>query len=111
MKELYINGGLVTRDWFVAPPFSPNLVKPDVKYVWWAWHPLYPRWTKSCWEGATEDEAHAALSKPFASSMDYYHLKLVREGDGDFTEVFDVPCKRMEMWKDQVSHQIKELYE
>jgi hypothetical protein len=84
---------------FTVPPFEAPASMTDIKYVWWSWHPNYPHWSKSCWEGKTEEEAWAALAKPFASSMEYYHNKLIREGDGQFVEVADVPCRRPEAWE------------
>jgi len=83
---------------FKVPPFEANWQKPEVQYFWWSWHPNYPNWAKSCWGGKTTDEAWAALSKPFANSMRYYHNKLIREGDGQFTEVEDLPCQDIEVW-------------
>jgi len=44
----------------LIPPFEmPERFKP--KYVWFGWHPNYPRWSKSCWEGRTEEEAVQCL--------------------------------------------------
>lgn len=84
---------------YEVPPFEPNWQKPEVSYYWWSWHPKYPNWSKSCWGGKTTDEAWEALNKPFANGMRLYHNKLIREGDGKFTEVYDLPCQELEVWR------------
>ena len=83
---------------FKVPPFKSCRGKPEVQYFWWSWHPCYPNWAKSCWGGKTIDEAWGTLSKPFANSMRYYHNKLIREGDGQFTEVANLPCQDIDVW-------------
>lgn len=77
---------------FVAPPFDPGRHTPEIRFYWWSWHPKYPTWSKSCWGGKTEAEAWDAYAKP-GSKLDRYHNKLIREGDGQFTEVYDLPCQ------------------
>lgn len=77
---------------FVAPPFDPG--KYGVKkivFTWWSWSPDYPTWSKSCWSASSIDEALKILEKPNACELKYYHNKLIREGDGTFTEVYDLP--------------------
>lgn len=76
---------------FIAPAFDPGRNTPKVSFVWWSWHPKYPYWSKSCWGGETEDMAWEAMSHPSAIKLRYYHNKLIREGDGKFTEVADYP--------------------
>ena len=89
------------RNPYVVPPFQvPERTKPSVRYFWWSWHPNYPYWGKSCWGGETEDEAWESLNKPFADSMRVYHNKLIREGDGKFTEVYDLPCQELDVWRE-----------
>lgn len=85
---------------YKVPPFNVHFAKPEIKYLWWSWHPCYPRWTKSCWGGTTVDEAFAALNKPTASSeLKCCHNKLIREGDGNYTEIYDLPCERLDVWR------------
>jgi hypothetical protein len=84
---------------YKVPPFDPNWQKPQIRFYWWSWHPKYPNWSKSCWGGETEEEAWAELDKPFANSLRYYHNKLIREGDGKFVEVADLPCREMQVWQ------------
>ena len=83
---------------YKVPPFDPNYQKPAVQFFWWSWHPNYPYWSKSGFGGKTEEEAWAELNNPWANSMKVYHNKLIREGDGAFTEVADLPCQEMEVW-------------
>lgn len=92
---------------FVVPPFDSQWTKPEIQYFWWSWHPNYPNWSKSCWSGKTEDEAWAVFEKPFASELYYYHNKLIREGDGAFTEVADLPPQRMEVWRRIAAKQLE----
>jgi len=70
-----------------------------ITYVWWSWHPRYPRWSKSCWKGHSVEEAYKALESKFAHKMAYYHNKLIREDGSTLTEVADEPCKELEAWK------------
>lgn len=67
-------------------------------YHWWSWHPCYPYWSKSCWNGRTIKEATESLKKPLACKMKYFHNKLVREGDGKYTVVLDKPTETPEVW-------------
>jgi hypothetical protein len=84
---------------FVVPPFDAGTSpEPQIRFVWWSWHPNYPWWSKSCWGGATKAYAMKLLDDP-RCSLDVYHNKLIRGGDGKFTEVADVPCKRMDIWR------------
>lgn len=91
---------------FTVPPFDAGMLKPKPSYIWWSWHPCYPYWSRSCWGGTTEAEAWKALEKPMAGSMKYYHNKLIREYEGAFTEVADVPCKEMDVWS-KIAEQMK----
>lgn len=84
---------------YKVPPFTSGGQEPSLSYYWWSWHPRYPRWSKSCWGGETEEKAWESRSKPLASGMKYYHNKLIREGDGNFTEVYDDPCRVPEVWR------------
>jgi len=84
---------------FKVPPFDRKPPVDPVHYYWWSWHPNYPRWSQSCWGGKTKAEALKALKKPTASSLSVYHNKLIRHGDGKYTEVADVPCKEMDVWE------------
>jgi len=79
---------------FEVPAFAPP--KDSIKYVWWSWHPNYPYWLKSCWSGKTIEEAKQKITH---GQLDYYHNKLIREGDGAFTEVLDQPCERLDIWE------------
>ena len=85
---------------FPVPPFDPGIREPKVRYYWWSWNPYYPYWSRSCWGGETVDEAWADISKPNACKMRFYHNKLIREGDGNFTEVADYPCQDTSHWWD-----------
>lgn len=84
---------------FLVPPFDPGIYAPKTKYTWWSWHPNYPYWSKSCWDGDTPEEAREWLEKDIAASMHYYHNKLIREGDGALVEVEDRPCQRLDIWE------------
>lgn len=85
---------------FVVPPFDAKRSKPVVRYYWWSWHPYYPEWSRYGSNGyATEEEAWEHRCKPINSSLDVYHNKLVREGDGAFTVVADDPCRKLEVWR------------
>jgi hypothetical protein len=78
---------------FTAPPFNPGHYTPDPKfrYYWWSWNPQYPWWSKSCWKANSIGEAFDVFESEKACGLRYYHNKLIREGDGDFLEVADVP--------------------
>lgn len=83
-----------------APPFDGKVKVPVNRFTWWGWHPNYPQWSKSCWGAPTEQEALALIDKPHASSMNYYHCKLIREDDGGvLVEVADRPCQRLDVWE------------
>lgn len=86
---------------FVVPPFDAQWNKPEVRFFWWSWHPNYPSWSRYGGKGyATEDEAWEQRAKDInASTLDYYHNKLVREGDGAFTVVADDPCRKLDVWR------------
>lgn len=85
---------------FVVPPFDPNYQKPEVRFFWWSWHPNYPTWSRYGSKGyVTTDEAWEQRAKPINSSLDLYHNKLVREGDGKFTVVADDPCRKLDVWR------------
>jgi len=84
---------------FKVPPFSPGHHTTEPTFHWWSWHPLYPCWSKSCWSGKTKEEAMEKITKPIASSMKYYHNKLIMEKDGQFIEVFDLPCQTLDRWE------------
>lgn len=81
---------------YAVPPFSYNPPKKPIKYVWWSWHPLYPQWSRSCWERDTIDQAYELIEKSY---LDMYHNKLIKECDGQFIEVGDVPCERLDLWQ------------
>lgn len=85
---------------YKVPSFDAGHQKSEIRFYWWSWHPCYPYWSKSCWGGKTEEEAWDALRKPFANSMRVYHNKLIREGDGQFVEVYDLPCQELEVWQE-----------
>lgn len=89
------------RNPYVVPPFDGKLEKKTEVFFWWSWHPNYPYWSKSCWGGVTEQQARDKLENPMASSMKYYHNKLIRENaDGTLTEVANLPCQCLEIWQD-----------
>lgn len=84
---------------FVAPPFDPGSYEtPTFSYYWWSWHPNYPYWSKSCWGGATYNEAVVAIRSPLAVGMKVYHNKLIFESEGKFIEVADLPANYEGFW-------------
>lgn len=84
---------------FKVPAFDAGDTPPKLRCVWWSWHPDAPVWTRTGWEGVTEAEAWQVLNSVWVSStIKSYHNKLIREGDGAFTEVADLPCGRMDVW-------------
>ena len=87
-----------TKSPFIVPPFDPGRHKPTPRFFWWSWHPNYPYWSKSCWGGATEAEAWEVRAHGGAGGLDVYHNKMIREGDGSFTEMADDPCRRLDIW-------------
>jgi len=82
---------------YIVPPFDPGATKHKDRYVWWSWHPRYPYWSKSCWGGATIEEAWKILDEPLASSMSVYSNKLVKEGTREVVAVS--PLKHPEIWE------------
>lgn len=84
-----------------VPPFDGRRKLPEKRYTWWSWHPLYPNWSKSCWGGATKEEAiEARIIKTGGDWLENYHNKLIREDDeGVLTEVMDSPCQRLDLWE------------
>ncbi len=88
-----------------VPEFSVDTIFPT-RYDWWSWHPLYPKWAKSCWGGATVEEAIASIqysadileecgSPPNTHKLDSYHNKLIKHSiSGGYEEVLDMPCKK-----------------
>lgn len=85
---------------YKVPPFDGKNKQPIERFFWWSWHPLYPYWSKSCWGGVTERQAHDVLKKDIAAGMKVYHNKLIREDENDaLIEVFDLPCQRLDIWR------------
>jgi hypothetical protein len=82
---------------FIVPPFEAKCEKPAKIYHWWSWHPMYPYWSKSCWHFLSFEEAMAAI-KGSSLGLDVYHNKLIMEENGIYTEVADVPCRRLDIW-------------
>jgi len=81
----------------IAPPFDPGKHAPKPEYYWWSWHPRYPYWSKSCWGGESEEYARKQFTHD--AHLDYYHNKLIKEEAGVFTEIDDIPCPRLDIWK------------
>lgn len=69
---------------YEIPPFDPGKMIPKVRYDWWGWHPLYPYWSRTCWGGATEQEARRKTDR-LESSV--YAMKLVRQEGAVFTVI------------------------
>lgn len=44
-------------------------------FVWWGWHPNYPKWSRSCWKGANIEEARNSLD----GKEETYYMALVDE--------------------------------
>jgi hypothetical protein len=84
---------------FIVPPFDPGKHGPKLKYVWWSWHPNYPYWSKSCWDGDSVEDAWKVREDRHACGLNSYHNKLIQEGDGALTEVADDPCREMDVWR------------
>jgi hypothetical protein len=78
-----------------VPPFT--YVPEPTRYIWWSWHPLYPRWSQSCWGGDTVEEAMRFLDSP-VHGLDIYHNKLISHSESGLEEVLDVPCKETQKW-------------
>lgn len=103
----------MSKNNFQVPPFDPgkHLSKPKFMYFWWSWHPCYPYWSKSCWGANTLEEAYdLILTNPHMNSMKMYHNKLIREGDGKFVEVADIPCQNPEVW-DKYWQELKDKFD
>jgi hypothetical protein len=84
---------------YKVPPFAAKPPKEPIKtFFWWSWHPLYPYWSKSCWGGATKEEAVKDIECECACGMDVYHNKLIQEIEGKYIEILDRPCKRLDVW-------------
>lgn len=91
-----------TRPPFEVPPFSPPPT-PAVSYVWWSWHPCYPYWAPSCWQGKTIEDAQRHLADP-RTGLQMYHNKLIRHDGSVLTEVQTAPCQETELWL-KIKHQ------
>ena len=81
----------------IVPPFDRTLKKED-RYDWWSWHPLHPKWEKSCWGGATIEEAYTKIGTDYACELERYHNKLIKCDGISYEEVADRPCQDMEKW-------------
>jgi len=68
-------------------------------FYWWSWHPRYPRWSKSCWGAKTAKEAMEKWDSHVGSQLSYYHNKLIEEYKGEFIEIADKPCQRLDVWR------------
>jgi hypothetical protein len=80
----------------IVPPFDGKIKEPIPRYAWWSWHPLYPKWSRSCWGGSTVEEA----LEDYSAGLDVYHNKLIREDlNGVLVEIIDKPCQRLDVWK------------
>lgn len=86
---------------YTVPPFQlSRKLECDDRFFWYSWHPRYPYWSKSCWGAPTEKGAHELRATVHCGGLDVYHNKLIRENDdGTATEVFDEPCKRLDVWR------------
>lgn len=82
---------------FIVPPFTPPPT-PKPIYVWWSWHPNYPYWSRSCWKAGTIEEAQLFLTDK-GTGLKVYHNKLIKHDGNSYTEVLDVPCQDMEVWR------------
>lgn len=83
---------------YEVPMFDAGQSQQTKCYTWWSWHPNYPYWSRSCWGGATVEEAWKSLESPWATSMRVYHNKLILESKGRFIEIADLPCQEMDVW-------------
>ena len=83
----------------LVPKFDANKHVPHENYYWWSWHPRYPYWSKSCWGGDTEAEAMKVWEFYARGGLAVYHNKLIKEYKGEFTEILDVPCTRLDVWQ------------
>ena len=55
--------------------------------------------SKSCFRASSVEEAQHYLEDP-RYKLDYYHNKLICHGGETLVEVQDVPCKRMDVWRE-----------
>lgn len=86
-----------------VPDFNVKLEIPTM-YYWWSWHPIYPKWAKSCWCGATVDDAIKSIQwkTGIASDghkLDSYHNKLIKESFNGYEEIIDIPCENTDASK------------
>lgn len=101
-----------------VPEFDPSIATPPTTYTWWSWHPTsFSKWTKSCWRGSTIEEAMAAIKWPphveaecgeGCHKLDYYHNKLIKHSIKGYEEVFDLPCKRTDLWDKCIERENKQ---
>jgi hypothetical protein len=103
-----------------VPDFFVDTTFPT-RYDWWSWHPLWKKWEKSCWGGSTEKEAFDAINFDIdileavgdsdAHKLDQYHNKLIKQnGKGEYEEVFDMPCKKTDLWDKCLDNKAKGFY-
>jgi hypothetical protein len=103
-----------------VPEFFVDTTFPT-RYDWWCWHPLWEKWVKSCWGGATEEAAFTAIKydadileavgDPHAHKIDLYHNKLIRHSVvSGYEEVYDMPCKKTDAWDRCLELKEKGLY-
>lgn len=95
-EQLRIQEGLP----FKIPQFSLRKGDEASVYNFWGWHPRYPYWSKSCWGGATAQEARDKLAKigynPFAT----YAVALVAESNNGYTVIeMNEPEQKDVWWK------------
>ena len=90
----------MTHTEITVPPFDVKKRSTIKIYSWWSWHPLYPKWSKSCWGGNTIQEAMDARYRNGYDCLENYHNKIIRENlDGSLDEVFDSPCTKPDVWQ------------
>lgn len=104
-----------------VPDFFVDTTFPT-RYDWWSWHPLWKKWEKSCWGASTIEEALEVIkfdpeiletcnSSPDANKLDLYHNKLIKHSvAGGYEEVYDMPCKRTEVWDKCLDNKERGLY-
>jgi hypothetical protein len=85
---------------YIVPPFEAPKSDSKPTYTWWSWHPCYPRWSKSCWDASNVNEAMQIVHH-----LRDYHNKLILELNGQLVELLDVPCKRLELWREHAIDQ------
>lgn len=83
---------------YEVPEFDGKVKEPLRPYCWWSWHPLYPYWSKSCWDAETEEEANRLRESPVCGGLDCYHNKLVHENGKILTVLQDDPVRSPEAW-------------